>query len=171
MKRFPLLVALFGASLVFSACSDDDGPAPDASATSDAGVTVDGSLTVDASAAIEVTVDITYPANAIAAGQRPTLAVYDKASYPDLTQRPAAMPLAALLGNEGDQSLSGTILDLLQTKSFVFEAGKAYVIAAGISAATGLPIFLDNTQWVAKELTLEQADTLTITADDTGWAQ
>ncbi|MCK5797372.1 MAG: hypothetical protein KAI47_09325 [Deltaproteobacteria bacterium] len=113
---------------------------------------------------LQVVVDITYPAGAVQAGQRPTIAVYEKAAYPDISQRPAAMPVAALLGQPKAETLKGTILDLFQVAPFIFTAGKAYVIVLGVSADTGMPSHLPGTAWLPIEVTLgaSQSKTLVI---------
>ncbi len=153
---FASALVLVGALLVVPGCRDD----------SPSG---DGGVAAERAGTATLTVDIVYPAGAVTAGFRPSAAVYAAASYPDTSKPPTAIPIAALLGADGESTLKGEVLNLGQTAPYPFEVGQPYVVVAAVAAAKGMPLPVAGKQWNAKSFSLQGAETVVIASDDPHW--
>ena len=159
MLMFALVMVLgVGLAAAAGGCGDDNGGGGEDGGQDGGGVT-DGTIQMD----------VTYPAGAVTQGYRPSIAVYRASDYDDFSSRPAAMPIAALLGEEGANELSGAIMDLGQTEAYVFEPGD-YSVVVGVAEATGMPSHVDGTPWYPIAVTIDtEGVVLQVTADDNDW--
>ncbi|MCD6496861.1 MAG: hypothetical protein J7M25_00970 [Deltaproteobacteria bacterium] len=178
--RACLSTAMLGLALSAGnvACGDDDAGGNTDAATqhidaatqnSDAGIQ-DSDVAADAGLLDEtITVDATFTHGSITTGYRATVAVYRHEDYSDYSVRPTAMPMAALLGEEAQDHIQGTIMNLAQSEAEVFDPG-TYSVVVGVSNATGMPSHLAGTPWIAKSVTITQAGQfLVIGPDDPDW--
>jgi len=174
--RACLSTAMLGLALSAGnvACGDDDdGDNTDAATQHIDAATHDADAgTHDADAGLikgTITVDATFAAGSITSGYRATVAVYRHEDYSDYSVRPTAMPMAALLGQEAQDHIQGTIMDLAQSAAKVFDPG-TYSVVVGVSNATGMPSHLPGTPWLAKTVAIEEAGkSLDIEPDDPDW--
>jgi hypothetical protein len=146
-----LAAALAIAFVFVSSCTDDDG----------------GSVAEEPR---RIDVDVTYPSGAVTDGYRPSVAVYRAEDYDDFSQRPTAMPIAALVGQEAEESISGFITDLSQSEPYLFEPGD-YSVVAGVAEASGMPSHVEGTPWAAVRVTIGTQDTQVVLTPDAHWSQ
>lgn len=125
--------------------------------------------TADASGSLTIQLNVEYPVEAVTTGYRPSIAVYAADDYSDFTQRPESMPIAALIGEEGDNSVSGLIMDFAQSQPYIFEPGE-YSLVMGVAEASGMPSHVDGTVWLPVSVSLNEAGVeLEIGAEDERW--
>jgi hypothetical protein len=140
-----------GLAVIAASCSDDDGTTPSGEPH-------------------RIEVEVTYPAGSVTTGYRPSVAVYRAEDYDDFSARPAAMPVAALVGEEGANSVSGYIMDLAQSEPHLFEPGD-YSVVAGVAEATGMPSHVEGTVWLPVSVTIEGQDAFVSLDADADWSQ
>jgi hypothetical protein len=129
-----------------------------------------GDDTTDPNTRYSVTVNAVYPTGAVTAGHRPSVAVYAAADYNDFSQRPDAMPIAALVGEEQAETISGPILDLLQTEVYRFPPG-SYAVVFGVAEATGMPSHVEGTVWHPVAVEITDQDVSVDCTTDIDWRQ
>ncbi len=117
-----------------------------------------------------ISVDVTFPADAVSAGFRPVAAVYLKAAYSDFTVHPTGIPTGALLGADASGTLQGPIMDFGQTHAYEFAYGD-YSLVIGIADTNGMPKPVEGKLFVARAIRTDAPDTVVvIAADDPDWA-
>ncbi len=117
-----------------------------------------------------MSVNVTFPADAVTPGFRPVAAVYPKAAYSDFAEHPTGIPTGALLGTDGATTLQGPIMDFGQTHAYEFPYGE-YSVVIGIAATNGMPKPVEGKPFVARAIRTDAPDTVVVVgADDPGWA-
>jgi len=153
MLKTLLIVAILISLMLNFSCSNDDDESP----------------TTTTKTGYKISVNATYPDGSIVAGFRPSIVVYSKDAYSDYSARPKAMPMAALLGADNTLTLTGTILNLGQSEDYNFPAG-SYSVVFYVSVTAGGTGHAPNTIWIAKLVTITDADqSVTVAKDDTEW--
>lgn len=125
--------------------------------------------TDDAAGSLTIQVGVEYPDKAVTTGYRPSIAIYSADDYSDFTQRPESMPIAALIGEEGHNSLSGLVMDFAQSQPYIFQPGE-YSLVIGVAEANGMPSHVDGTPWLPVSVSLNEIGVeLQIDAEDERW--
>lgn len=133
---------------------------------SEAGVPEDDTGTVDD---LTIEIDVVYPEGAVTEGFRPSVAVYTAEDYNDFSQRPGAMPIAALLGEEGENFAAGFVMNFAQSEVYIFQPGE-YSVVIGVAYATGMPSHVEETPWLPLSVSLDDSGVaVNAEADDSRW--
>ncbi len=118
---------------------------------------------------LTIEIDVVYPEGAVTEGFRPSVAVYSAEDYNDFSARPEAMPVAALLGEEGENFLAGFVMNFAQNEVYDFPPGE-YSVVIGVAYATGMPSHVEGTPWLPMSVSLqENGIAILVEAEDESW--